>query len=169
MLLVLKFADCLVAFEKRRTAYVTKKTQEANYNKVSDHEENALQYLSGYVLHNLYKKITNSKNYNTDASQQALSFIKSALSLTNFTSQRPVNALNRGGLWFATETAQGIFQQSEYAFREETSGQEVNNIGEIHYHKQNKTNRGKQIEFSAESNQFEKKSKVGINEMFSNC
>ena len=43
------------------------------------------------------------------------------------------------------------------------------NIGEIHYHKENKTNGGKQIEFSAESNQFEKKSKVGINEMFSNC
>ena len=38
-----------------------------------------------------------------------------------------------------------------------------------HYHKENKTNGGKQIEFSAESNQFEKKSKVGINEMFSNC
>ena len=33
----------------------------------------------------------------------------------------------------------------------------------------NKTNGGKQIEFSVESNQFEKKSKVGINEMFSNC
>ena len=31
------------------------------------------------------------------------------------------------------------------------------NIGEIHYHKENKTNGGKQIEFSAESNQFEKK------------
>ena len=28
---------------------------------------------------------------------------------------------------------------------------------EIHYHKQNKTNGGKQIEFSAESNQFEEK------------
>ena len=42
--------------------------------------------------------------------------------------------------------------------------------GEIHYHIENKTNGGKQIEFSAESNQFEKKkSKVGINEMFSNC
>ena len=38
------------------------------------------------------------------------------------------------------------------------------------YHKGNKTNGVKQIEFSAESNQFEeKKSKVGINEMFSNC
>ena len=45
----------------------------------------------------------------------------------------------------------------------------IKNIGEIHYHKENKTNGVKQIEFSAESNQFEKKkSKVGINEMFSN-
>ena len=33
------------------------------------------------------------------------------------------------------------------------------NIGESHYHKENKTNGGKQIEFSAESNQFEKKIK----------
>ena len=33
---------------------------------------------------------------------------------------------------------------------------EVTNIGEIHYHKENKTNGRKQIEFSAESNQFEK-------------
>ena len=31
------------------------------------------------------------------------------------------------------------------------------NIGEIHYHIENKTNGGKQIEFSAESNQFEEK------------
>ena len=32
---------------------------------------------------------------------------------------------------------------------------------EIHYHKENKTNLGKQIEFSAESNQFDKKIKSG--------
>ena len=31
------------------------------------------------------------------------------------------------------------------------------NIRDIHYHKENKTNGGKQIEFSAENNQFEKK------------
>ena len=43
------------------------------------------------------------------------------------------------------------------------------NIGEIQCHtgKQNKWS--KQIEFSAESNQFEKRSKVAINEMYSNC
>ena len=45
----------------------------------------------------------------------------------------------------------------------------ITNILEIHYHQENKANGGKQIEFSAERNQFEKKSKVGINEMFSNC
>ena len=39
-----------------------------------------------------------------------------------------------------------------------------------HYRKENKTNGGKQIEFSPESNQFErKKSKVAMNEMFSDC
>ena len=37
----------------------------------------------------------------------------------------------------------------------------LRNIGEIHYHEENKTNGGKQIEFSAESNQFEKKIKSG--------
>ena len=36
------------------------------------------------------------------------------------------------------------------------------NIGEIHYHIENKTNGGKQIEFSAESNQFEKKKKITV-------
>ena len=45
----------------------------------------------------------------------------------------------------------------------------ITNIGEIHYHKENKTNRCKQIEFNTESNQFEKKLKVGINEMLISC
>ena len=34
------------------------------------------------------------------------------------------------------------------------------NIGEIHYHQENKTNGGKKIEFSAESTNLKKKSKV---------
>ena len=37
----------------------------------------------------------------------------------------------------------------------------MTNIGEIHYHKENKTNGVKKIEFSAESNQFENKIKRG--------
>ena len=37
----------------------------------------------------------------------------------------------------------------------------ITNIGEIHHHKENKANGGKQIELSAESNQFEKNIKSG--------
>ena len=44
----------------------------------------------------------------------------------------------------------------------------ITNIGEIHYPKENKTNGSKQIEFSVESNQFEKKSKVRIKYVLSN-
>ena len=39
----------------------------------------------------------------------------------------------------------------------------ITNIGKIHYHKENKTNEGEQIEFSAESNHFEKKIKIKLN------
>ena len=42
------------------------------------------------------------------------------------------------------------------------------NIGEIHYHQGKQNNWSKQIEFSAERNQFEKKIKSG-NEMYGNC
>ena len=45
----------------------------------------------------------------------------------------------------------------------------ITNIEEIHYHKGKQNKWSKQIEFSAESNQFERKTKLGINEMHSNC
>ena len=47
------------------------------------------------------------------------------------------------------------------AIQEQELDTKDTNTGEIHYHKENKTNGGKQIEFSAESNQFEKKIKIG--------
>ena len=37
----------------------------------------------------------------------------------------------------------------------------ITNIGEIHYHQEKKTNGGREIEFSAESNHFEKKIESG--------
>ena len=39
----------------------------------------------------------------------------------------------------------------------------------IHYHKGKQNKWSKQIEFSSGSNQFENKSTVGMNEMYSNC
>ena len=45
----------------------------------------------------------------------------------------------------------------------------ITNTAEIYYHKRKQNKWSKQIEFSAERKQFEKISKVGINEMYSNC
>ena len=44
----------------------------------------------------------------------------------------------------------------------------IGNIEEIHYHKGEENKCGKQIEFSAERDQFKQKTEVGINEMYSN-
>ena len=45
----------------------------------------------------------------------------------------------------------------------------ITNIEEIHYHKGEQNKCGEQIEFSAERDQFEKKTEVGKNEMYSIC
>ena len=68
-----------------------------------------MQYLGGYVLHNLQKK---KKYAQTDSleSEQAMAHLKAG-KLQNITdsSQKLVSALNRGGLRIITQPAQQIF------------------------------------------------------------
>ena len=57
----------------------------------------------------------------------------------------------------ANEISYNIISSTDPVTREVIRVRMLVNIGEVHYHKENKTNGGKQIEFSEESNQFEKK------------
>ena len=128
MLLVLKFADSLIAFEKERGACRSSdKANSPEPSKISDNEKSALQYLGGYVLHNLHKKIRASKKYNSEENQQALSFLRSARTLED-KSQKLVNGLSRGGLWMANDIAQAIFVLAEKLFRTETNVQNIKKI-----------------------------------------
>ncbi|XP_022808734.1 uncharacterized protein LOC111345721 [Stylophora pistillata] len=70
-------------------------------------EKAGMQYLSGYVLHNLHKKHGRT---NSVESQKAMAVLK-ARKLESITdaSQKLVSALNRGGLWSITQPAQQIF------------------------------------------------------------
>ena len=123
VLLVLKFGDSLITFEKERVSLGSSsndRDESIETLTLSDQEKNALQYLAGYVLHNLHKKISKSRKYHTEVRQQALSFIESARS-SDDDSQKLLNALNRGGLWKANETAQAIFLTAEKLFRIETN------------------------------------------------
>ena len=78
-----------------------------------------MQYLGGYVLHNLHKKHGRT---NSVESQQAMAILKAGkLESITDSSQKLVSALNRGGLWSITQPAQQIFSKAEFHFRPFTS------------------------------------------------
>ena len=121
MLLILKFADCLLSLVKEKlTKKDTVSSMQVHKKVLSDKEHHALEYLSGYVLHNLQNKIKRAKTWDSSESQQALEFINSARSDTPVDSQKLVTALNRGGLCFANENMLQIFKHVELYFREAT-------------------------------------------------
>ena len=62
-----------------------------------------MQYLGGYVLHNLHRKHGGT---NSVESQQAMAILKAGkLESTTDSCQELVSALNRGGLWSITQPA----------------------------------------------------------------
>ena len=81
---------------------------------LSEREKCGLQYLGGYVLHNLHKKHAQKS---TAESQQAMAILKAAKKDGTDTSQKLVNSLNRGGLWLISEPAEKIFCKVEQHFR----------------------------------------------------
>lgn len=83
---------------------------------LSDKETAGLQYLGGYILHNLHKKCA---KMSSSESQQAMAILKAG-KLKDCDSQKLVSTLSRGGLWSITEPAQKIFTRSEHYFRQST-------------------------------------------------
>ena len=72
-----------------------------------------LQYLGGYVLHQLYRKHAKA---NTKESQQAMAILKAGKleeSTHGASIQKLITSLNRGGLWSVTMPAQRIFVKIE--------------------------------------------------------
>lgn len=86
-----------------------------------DEEQAGLQYIGGYVLYKLHKKLANtSKSWE---SEQAISILKAGKSEDQnvIESQTLTSSLNRGGLWAITKNAQTIFERTEHYFRDITS------------------------------------------------
>ena len=113
-LLSTKVADCLIAYCKKS------KNSVENINPtttaISETERAGLQYLGGYVLHNLYKKHAKT---GTVESQQAMAILKAGkLDCIDDPKQKLISSLNRGGLWSITEPAQNIFVKAEHYFRQ---------------------------------------------------
>lgn len=86
---------------------------------LSEKQQAGLQYVGGYVLHNLHKKY--ARNNKTE-NQQAMAILKAGKLEHGCLSQKLVSSLSRGGLWNITKYAQNIFLKTEHQFRHFTSG-----------------------------------------------
>ena len=76
-----------------------------------------MQYLAGYVVHKLYLKHRNLKNYKTKTNQQTITLLKACqLDPAKQIHAKLVKALTRGGLWCVNEHVEKIFLISEKYF-----------------------------------------------------
>ena len=82
---------------------------------LSNEELAGLQYLGGYVLQKLHKKIKNSKNFMSDESQQILSILEAGRGEPNENFEL-INVLDRGGLWYITKDMEKILIVTEKFF-----------------------------------------------------
>eukprot|EP00795_Rhopilema_esculentum_P009759 gene9759-18280_t len=112
-LLCTKLAEKLVVYSKKppkSEGRITEKKQ------LSEREKAALQYLGGYVLHNLNKKIYKSKHHKTPLGLQHIAILQAGRSEDTDANQRLVDAVNRGGLWKITDTVEKLFTIAELYF-----------------------------------------------------
>ena len=113
-LLSTKVADCMLVYCKKLKTN-TKDNSPHLRTVLSDRETAGLQYLGGYVLHNLHKKHSTKKS---PESQQARSILKAGKLEDGCDSQKLVSNLSRGGLWHITKYSQKVFFRIEHYFRQ---------------------------------------------------
>lgn len=122
-LLATKVADFILSFCKGIKS--SDKNPPSVQTMLSEKEQAGLQYVGGYVLHNLHKKYARK---NTTESQQAMAILRAGKLEHGYENQKLVSSLNRGGLWNITKYAQSIFLKTECHFRQLTS---VNSLQKV--------------------------------------
>ena len=96
--------------------------QEVNNSKeisITEKERFGLQSLGGYVFHRIYKKLRNSKEWQSQYSTSCMAILRAGKCHSGDT-EILVNVKNRG-LWLLTDNAQKLFENVEDLFRQNTS------------------------------------------------
>jgi hypothetical protein len=115
-LLLSKLADSIASYYRANISSVSDKKISSRQT-VCEREKYGLQYLGGYCIHKLKKKIQSFRTNNDTAIQQAISILKSCQSETkNIPDQKLINALSRGGLTGITIEFEQILVIAEKAF-----------------------------------------------------
>ncbi|XP_028413674.1 uncharacterized protein LOC114536530 [Dendronephthya gigantea] len=123
VLLATRLADKIASFEKVSSCKVTSehKSTQASTGILNEKEKSPLQYLGGYVLFTLHKRIRNSKAWMTNSKQQVLALLQAGKQSHDCeTAQTLVDCINRGGLWKISQTVKQIFTMAEINFKSVT-------------------------------------------------
>ena len=102
-------------------------TKLSHTNPISVREHNELQYLAGYVVFKLLKKIEKCKEYNSPENQCTVTIL-SGMRTEDFANQKLIHSLDRGGLYAVTPECQALFRRAEKHFRIETNVTSVRRI-----------------------------------------
>ena len=97
----------LMKFSEMFWDYVNKKEKAVveTSHSISERELTGLQYLGGYVIHKLHKKIKSSKSWKNEEYQDAIAILEACRG--EVTNQKLT--LDRGGLWGISNSTQKLF------------------------------------------------------------
>ena len=110
-----RIADKVIAYSKQK-----EKAEIPAKIVLTVNEKCALQYLGGYVLSKLNKKIQFTKRQQSQIGQQYMSFLQAGKANAFASSHRLVDSVNRGGLWKVSNNVEQILTQAELKFCEHT-------------------------------------------------
>ena len=96
----------------------------------SEREHTIMNYLSGYILGTFYRRIRQSKKWQSPISQQWLSILIAGKKAYNIEEKHKTDALieakNRGGLWHVVPEIKNIFEVTESKFRSYIASRKLN-------------------------------------------
>eukprot|EP00112_Aurelia_sp_Birch-Aquarium-sp1_P002039 Seg1221.17 transcript_id=Seg1221.17/GoldUCD/mRNA.D3Y31 product="hypothetical protein" protein_id=Seg1221.17/GoldUCD/D3Y31 len=113
-LLATKLADKMLVHCKEQ---ISEQTQTPSKD-LCERERGGLQYIGGYVLHNLHNKYRNGKNWRSTQSQHSMAILRACKAEdADVADNRLVTCMNRGGLWAIRNEIETVFLITENNFR----------------------------------------------------
>ena len=116
-ILMIQFGELVMAYLKRR--HTAPPCDATNPPQIMDCEVDALQYISGYVIHKFLKKAKNDPKYKSKTNQSIIIILEELIDRSR--ELRLVDSLNRGGLIPISKECELLFFKAEELFRLETS------------------------------------------------
>ena len=125
-LIATKLGDKILSYSKKPTE------EAAAAKKIPEQEVDSLQYLAGYVVHSVVRKLhlVSHQSKSFQSAMDMIAFLNS-LRMEDISSQRQVKCQTRGGLWGVNAECVQLFTFVEEEFRAAT---ETGHVSEIDCH-----------------------------------